>query len=434
MATTQDLLSLKKKIERDAATYTKLYEKRDNGEELTDSEKNALESIKTNVENIKKQNKTLTELPATTNLAIDKIVSKSYGEVTLFSYTPKNDVNKNSTVGQTSVDRDILRDNRFFYKHSKVVNNLAIGTTTQTFGIVDDLFNYTGQPTIKIEPLDVLMGGGSFLHDYYPITNKYSISFIVKLNRFPSKIYTKVYSKQITSRRTDLLEFKYADDSTIQFGAMAPFSRVTANKKGPNGEKVTSTIEAYQGKYSPFSFAASIRGGAGPLTSFYTDYKFELGKEYHVKFELYKTNEIDGGGDFGNIDNYRIEFYVNNILENISTIPCKVWGQSGNKAKKKNKVASQPNFMFSNVTQDMINNNEPISTEYKKQMFVRLGNFNINSLKSISSTPFIISQKETPTITSLINTGRSTNSLGKHYLYKINNGVDVGTITILTQK
>ena len=58
MATTQDLLTLKKKIERDAATYTKLYEKKDNGEDLTEFEVETAKRIENYLENLISQYKT----------------------------------------------------------------------------------------------------------------------------------------------------------------------------------------------------------------------------------------------------------------------------------------------------------------------------------------------------------------------------------------
>jgi hypothetical protein len=267
------------------------------------------------------------------------------------------------------------------------------------------------------------------------ITDKYSVSFIFKLNRFPSKVIRKNLTKveQITTRRTDLLEFSYSNSSAnkIEFGAMAPWAYVDGRR-------------TYQGKYNKFSIAASIKGNNGNSTSIYTDYKFELGKEYNVKLEISKTQNY-GYSKFGSQDNYEVRMYVNNVVENTAVVKCKVWGGYGKKLKKQaenilngknldNYIASQPNFLPFFVPQETVRKlvsfehfqvpNNPVNLVYLKD-------FNFSQLVSITSPPYLLSHGEDPlTRIILLNSMKSRKSLGNHNLYKINNGVDIGSIEI----
>ena len=402
MATTQDLLTLKKKIERDAATYTKLYEKKDNGEDLTEIEVETAKRIENYLENLISQYKTLAALPASTNAVLSKVnhlVSQKF--VNVFSYTPIQDQNKNlaSTKRLT-----ILRggfEKAPYVKLNNVKGNMAVGTSTQSFGITDDLLNYTGQPTLRIQSMAGLLIDSSAPLYSSAIEDRYSVSFIFKLNRFPSKLHKNQNNfRQITTRRTDLLSFNYEGDSRIEFGAMAPFTYYKGRNKN-------SIIRTFEGNYNQFSIAANIVGPKGGSKSFYTDYKFELGKEYQVKLVIVKTNESDNN-EFGSIDNYFVYMYVNNVLESIAMTDCKVWGQKGNFYKRNqgnmlkrkhfdkefNLIATQPNFLPYFVpawesnkfggTELGINNN----VEY----YTRLGNFKFKPLFTQSkATPISLS-------------------------------------------
>lgn len=432
MATKQELFELKKKVERDVIVFKTLIDSVNRGNDLTEEESKKLDDIKTNIGNLVIQNKTLTALPATTNAAITKILALGdYSYENVFSYTPIVDSNKHllSTKRFNSLH---TISKMLEYKHENVKSNMAVGIPSQTFGIVDDLSNYTGQPTLKIQNLsNVLLPENNIIPIYdIVIEKKHIVSFNFKLNRFPSKILQSHNNiKQITTRRTDLITFEYGD-SRLEFGAMAPYAQWRS-------QKTDGIVEKYKGSYNQFSIAANIVGHKGGSTSFYTDYKFELGKEYQVKLELVKTGNY-GNNEFGTKDEYNIYLFVNNILENISVVKCKIWGQKGNfyKRNKENMkksygrmfIASQPNFLpyFVNPSDKKTYDSE-VNVKYGTENKEVLGDFKFNQLLYIKTPPYHISNDE-------IITGRSFKTLGNNRLYKINSGVDVGTIEIYVGK
>ena len=146
---------------------------------------------------------------------------------------------------------------------------------------------------------------------------------------------------------------------------------------------------------------------------------------------------------FGAQDEYTVLIYVNNVLESIAMTECKVWGQKGNfykrnlekmdKAKSRNKdfnfIASQPNFLPYYVTPWDGKKFEGTENAVRHdiQTTTQLNNFSFNSLISISTPPKTISN-------SGITNTKVVKIIGNNRLYKINNGVDVGTIDIFVGK
>jgi len=462
MATNKRLTEFKNMFERNVVVFKNLKTKQlSEEEELNEVETRKLKDLETQFDEVMKEPKTLAELPISTNIAISKFDNIIKENTTIFTYTPVASTPKNvnnNTSSNVETDKSTL-----LVKHEKVSNGMAIGITKDSLGVVDDLLNYTGQPTLKIQTLNTVLRKDT------PLTtddlgNTYSISFVFRLNRFPSKAYfagNRV--KRIITRRTDLLAFEYMgkhiDDfggCKIEFGAMAPFGRYVKNQKeieeapqqqydengnpiepkyDENGNPINTMVEEilmleYKNKYSPFSIAAHIQNNnfAGS-TSIYTDYKFELGKEYHVTLSIVKLkpNEVES---FGVVSDYGISLSVDNVSEKTAILSGKAWGKNFNGAK-----ASKPKFLLAESSEYLRQQDDKKWGEiYNAERHrVKLGYFDVRLLKTITSPPNIIkTDNNVNQKTFAPNTFKSNKSIVRKHFHKINNGVDIGAIEITT--
>jgi hypothetical protein len=207
-----------------------------------------------------------------------------------FSYTPVD----NQPILDSKTYAKVT-DNNVIAKHKGVLNGKVVGTNKSTLGIIDDLTEYEGTPTLDIYKImpDKTIGT---LHDI-SIDNEYRIAFDFVLNRFPSKVHidTKQYkydsvpaniAKKYTTRRADLISFNYGPDdtqNTIQFGAIAPYN---ISVHGAN---------THDNTFDNFSIAACINHDTNKKFSIATDFKFGLGETYNVliKIKLITQNKID---------------------------------------------------------------------------------------------------------------------------------------------
>jgi hypothetical protein len=440
----KNLLELKNKFEKNVNLFKNLKIKQIS-QEISEKETERLKEIETELDSVMEQPKTLSALPTSTNLAIGKMKDINNNFTNIIEHTPVTQAPKTFINNKwLAVDTN---ETTLLAKYEKVSNNMAIGTTKDTFGVVDDLLNYTGRPTLKLEKL-----WSSNNNDIISLTNKseigdqYSISFIFRLNRFPSKAHIiSGFVKRIITRRTDLLAFEYASPvidglggCKIEFGAMAPYGRYNTNQQqidengamDENSKINEQTCLEYKNQYSPFSIAANITNeNFAGSTSIYTDYKFELGKDYHVTLLISKTNMMNSD-PFGSIDDYIVSLSVDNVVENTAIVSGKVWGSSfnGNKARK-------PLFYLEGSSEYLrkIDMKQWGSIDSREAHQVKLGFLNIRELKTITSPPNIIKTNNNGDKKMFIpNTFKSNKSIIRKHLYKINNGVDIGAINIST--
>lgn len=428
MATDKKLLELKNKFERNVNLF-KTLKLKEVSHEIKETEMKTLKELEVELDSVMQEPKTLSALPVSTNLAIGKMIDISNSLTTIFTYTPVTTAPKSFINSKWS---DVKTDDlTLLPKYEKVSNGMVIGNTKQTFGVVDDLYNYNGQPTLKLERLRTSTNNETSI-TRSKIGNQYSISFIFRLNRFPSKAYMPgSFVERVTTRRTDLLAFEYFNNCKIEFGAMAPYGRYVKNQQrvDENGAKENICLE-YKGKYSPFSIAANLTcNGFSRSTSIYTDYKFELGKDYHVTLLITKTNDMSGN-PFGTPDAYAISLSVDNVLENTGVVDGKVWGKNFNGVK-----ATKPNFLLPDSSDYLIKNNlgKKYNVDNQSENVVVLGEMSIEALRTITSSPNVINRSDNRKPVMLIpNTLYFNKSMVSKYLYKINNGVDIGSIYIAT--
>jgi hypothetical protein len=435
MATNKRLMELKDKFERNVNIFKNLKAKQESGE-IDEVETKKLKEIQVAVSEVMVEAKTLSALPSSTNSAISKISNIDNGLRTIFTHTPvaptKAPINKKWSAVKTD-------ETTLLPKYEKVSNNLAIGTDKHTFGVVDDLLNYNGQPTLKLEKLSSSTNRPSSLTNS-EIGSQYSISFVFKLNRFPSKSYIPgSFVKRVITRRTDLLAFEYFNNKTrdtlggckIEFGAMAPYGRYNKNQQqiNENGAMPNECLE-FKHQYSPFSIAANItNNNFGGSMSIYTDYKFELGKEYHVTLLITKTNNMNTE-PFGAQDSYEISLSVNNVNENTAIVKGKAWG-----SKMKSLIARKPNFLLEGSSEYLktIDSEKWNSIYNQPSHKVTLGFMNVRFLKTITSPPNIMKTNNSDDQKMFIpNMFKFNKTVTRKHLHKINNGVDIGVIDIAT--
>ena len=299
----------------------------------------------------------------------------------LFFYEPDARYNKAETNFAHNSNDAVV------YQHNKVVGKFAVGSDPIINGIINDVASHENPNILKIKKLSDNSDNG-LLYDT-SIADDYTLSFQFKLNRFPSKVYTQViednpapnpiYTKRLTSRRTDILALNYTQDGLhrIEIGAMAP-------SVYRNGEPV------YDNKYAPYSICASISVGQSWKYSVYTDYKFELGEiqyltlkikkvpdvgeQYIIDFEnAFNSAQENGsstftynnrmwgqgsankeilnlrkslGNPWGGPSRYTISLTVNGVSEDIGNYYGKVWSSQATQDKKKHyTIASGPGFM-----------------------------------------------------------------------------------------
>jgi len=298
---------------------------------------------------------------------------------TLFSYEPTSVTEKET--GNYSIK---LNDTYYNYQH-KINGKFVAGTTDTRLGIIDDLVNLDKPNILKIKK----MGVNTNVDPLYSetIEDEYTLSAQFKLNRFPSKVHSQVmdkngnglvYTKRLTSRRTDILSFNYDSDAKIEIGAMAP-------------SVIKNDLPVYGNKFSPYSICVSISSGNKNKHSVYTDYKYQFGEIQYLTLKIKKAPSFDQqyiddfeyvmnehissgvkgdtffydgkywgitkaqleiaglrntlGNGFGSPFRYIITLNVNGIQENIGAYPGKCWSTGASIDKRRNMIASGPGFM-----------------------------------------------------------------------------------------
>lgn len=227
---------------------------------------------------------------------------------TLFSYEPAIRIENENEAGIYSNELN----NVYFNQENEVRGKFVTGTTDTRLGIVDDLANLDKPSILKIKKFGLNYNEGLLYSE--KIEDDYTLSAQFKLNRFPSKIHSQVmykngggliYTKKLTSRRTDILSFNYKDIrkakvineiaekieidrigvvkkigiGKIEIGAMAPFA-------------TKNDTSVYSNRFSPYSICVSISNGSSKY-SFYTDYKYELGEIQHLILKIKKAPGFD---------------------------------------------------------------------------------------------------------------------------------------------
>lgn len=299
----------------------------------------------------------------------------------LFFYEPDVRFNKTETNFAHNSNDGVV------YQHNKVVGKFAAGSNPLINGMINDVASHENPNILKIKKLSDNSDTG-LLYDT-SIADDYTLSFQFKLNRFPSKVYTQViednpasnpiYTKRLTSRRTDILALNYTPEGLhrIEIGAMAP-------SVYRNGEPV------YDNKYAPYSICASISVGQSWKYSVYTDYKFELGEIQYLTLKIKKAPDVGEqyiidfenafnsakengsstfaydnrewgqtsaakeifnlrrslGNPWGGPSRYTISLTVNGVSEDIGNYYGKVWSSQATQDKKQHyTIASGPGFM-----------------------------------------------------------------------------------------
>jgi hypothetical protein len=283
MSTERDdfVKNLKNLIKNNSITLNRIEKK----EVISTEDQKVIDSIKTKTVEILTKTHAIKNLPVDVINDLNDVKFRVINDHSVaFSYTPTENQEGSQLKNYTTISEDLL-----IAKHDQVVGGKAIGATKKTLGIIDDLSQYDGKPTIflgKSKSGNSEIFDGT-LHDI-KIDDEYKISFDFRLNRFPSKVYqdTKKYeysnnnamiARRYTSRRSDLMTFNYGEEgtqNTIKFGAMAPY---LINSNGSN---------VFDNCYDDFSIAACINYNKNQKISVFTDYKFKLGETYNVMLKI----------------------------------------------------------------------------------------------------------------------------------------------------
>lgn len=327
-----------------------------NKEELTDDDQKKLSEVVKTVKFIEPQKKVIKELPSNDIVIIKKLSFLVNELKSAFSYdlgVANNTPNVKSRRKSTNEGHNLMVKN---FTLGKILNR-------NTFNINDDVTNFTNDPIFTIERQAGSKSNGGFIHSLKnELSQEYNITFSFNLSRFPSKTFqnssSKFSMKQITTRRTDLLKFKYGN-TEIEFGAMAPMGifvdpkQTFEIKEGEFGVKYSKQTlrdvlmpldnKPYSKIYSQFSIACCINVKKGTTLSLSTDYKFELGKNYVVTLTINNNNNEKL---FGESEEYSVKMNVNGIDEETSIYMGKVWGKNANRLKNNNKIPSQPKFRY----------------------------------------------------------------------------------------
>jgi hypothetical protein len=203
-----------------------------------------INKIKNNLKERSKQTELLKTLTPEVGGNLDYIVRTLNNMSILFTYSPADSQSKVARQNQTSEKRYAYKTgNTVIGLHPYVEGGKALGETKRTLGLIDDVTNYNGKPTMEITKQTAKSNVGNNLHQSTDVGGGYSVSFNFKLNRFPSKTYQdnsqNWFMKQYTTRRTDLITFEYEPNTncsnTIEFGAMAPYDS-SYSRKGDSRE------------------------------------------------------------------------------------------------------------------------------------------------------------------------------------------------------
>lgn len=416
------LNSLINTLTNDSVKYKRLISKPE--EERTESEIEEIASISDKFLNLANSPATAAMVPSRLAMQAFEILKIDDGWSKAFEHTPID----SSVEYPTDVVDSTLSTSSLIVNHPYVANGFAQSRKKRTLGMVDDVFTYTGENTIRIEKQDTRPNQlTSSLHDGLDIQSGYLVNFEFRLKRFPQKVYhdtdKEYYPKRLISRSTDLIKFNYGQDQykpfTIEFGAMAPFDQSI-------NEETNRRNNMFTRRLSPFSIAACITKNNGDKVSVYTDYKFELGKAYSVSLEII-NDDFQNGGEF------TIRMYVNSVLENIATHKGKVWSKHSNRYRlglservdiENLTIASKPGFMKATgpnhitdkkVQEQAVENREELSLNLLDIQYTR-------RLYEISAPPYYTKLKDKPghRYIKLYNTG----------LRGINNGVEIGKTSI----
>ena len=414
------LNSLINTLTNDSVKYKRLISKPE--EERTESEIEEIASISNKFLNLANSPATAASVPSRLAMQAFEILKIDDGWSKAFEHTPID----SSVEYPTDVVDSTLSTSSLIVNHPYVANGFAQSRKKRTLGMVDDVFTYTGENTIRIEKQDTRPNQlTSSLHDALDIQSGYLVNFEFRLKRFPQKVYHNTskgyYPKRLISRSTDLIKFNYGQGYppfTIEFGAMAPFDQSI-------NEKTNRRNNMFTRRLSPFSIAACITKINGDKVSVYTDYKFELGKAYSVSLEII-NDDFQNGGEF------TIRMYVNSVLENIASHKGKVWSKHSNRYRlgkgdmgiENLTIASKPGFMKATgpnhitdkkILGEAVENREALSLNLLDIPYTR-------RLFEISAPPYYTKLKDKPghRYIKLYNTG----------LRGINNGVEIGKTSI----
>lgn len=427
-------VTLSQKISNDYREYIQLKSKKG----LTENDTKRLQEISSYNSQLLQQPTTLKKLDGVSISKIAYTVDNSSDTINnLFSFTPP----LNSLPLSTSLKFAPVNNDTVVKYGGNIANGRVLGNNKKQLGVPDDVLYY-GSPTLDIHQQSGTDLDG-YIHEIPNNTNitEYKISFDFKLNRFPSKTYRNPdymdFIKQLTCRNTDLISFNYDGtknwnndgnllENKIEFGAMAPKSRykvglTDSEEKEKDKEK---TIIGFKNQYSPFSIAASISTNNNRKTSFYTDYKFELGKWYNVTLIISEAISITRENT-----NCRIQMLVNGIQEDIAVYNGKAWG------KNRGKGATQPGFLSFNSNPANKEKNRKIESALTQNITVVHG-LNFNKLLSINTCPSKIQfLSDTGVYAPFYQTDTVIRKkINKAYLYKTNNGVDFGSIHIYNKQ
>jgi len=154
----------------------------------------------------------------------------------------------------------------------------------------------------------------------------------------------------------------------------------------------------------------------GPDNREYTVDQINWLRKTVKEFEGYKRKDENIESSFGTPGEYNITIKVNGIAENVAIVDNKVWGSGLRKNKKANGIASSPGFI--NINGNLVANSGSANLIFRE--------FSFEYLESIKSCPHKIN--------SLVH--ENTDEISSHrrlsnkYVYKLNRGVDFGTVAI----
>jgi hypothetical protein len=131
---------------------------------------------------------------------------------------------------------------------------------------------------------------------------------------------------------------------------------------------------------------------------------------------VYSRNDKNIKSQFGIPGEYNVTMKVNGMVENVAIVDNKIWGSGLRKNKRSNGIASSPGFI--NINGNLVSNSESANLIFNELSF--------EYLESIKSCPHKINSLVYENIDEISNYKRLSNK----YVYKLNRGVDFGTVSI----
>jgi len=298
-------------------------------------------------------------MDAPTLVKVQSIVEAKNEKRTVFTYQPKTSASDLIVVTSTDIGQGTIN-----------------GSNKKFIGLPDDLFSFAHQPTLQIlGRKDLSLDNWKPIYeDSKGMQSEYSISCSFRLNRFPTRTWYKSVDSTYqnnTTRRTEIMRFQYSDYpkdgyypwrfyNFISIGAVAPYGNIPFDVGSPNYEHKRTFKE----KYSPFSIGVSFPLSTGAQT-IYTDYKFELKKWYNLKIDLVKIDTLN--------NTYKVQLYVNGILQETAIANVIPWNRMGSKYLRKNL------FKILGEAEDRKRNINRWSEENRNLLLASLPGFNHNS-------------------------------------------------------